>query len=96
MSTVQSVYIHMEGGSWSSNISQIRGYENLLGSLEKASALFYGKVVKAGESSREHRYRNALFHLLASQTSCYRCRGAGSVDGLRPRDLSTRGADPAP
>jgi len=68
---------HMEGGSWTNNISWVKGYENLLGPMEKVSALFYEKVIEPGVSSREHRYRNALFHLMASQTSCYRYWGQG-------------------
>lgn len=68
---------HMEGGSWTNNISWVRGYENLIGPMEKVSALFYEKAIKAGVSPREHRFRNALFHLMASQTSCYRYWGQG-------------------
>jgi hypothetical protein len=68
---------HMEGGSWTNNISWVRGYESLLSAMEQASSLFYEKVTRAGISSREHRYRNALFHLLCSQTSCYRYWGEG-------------------
>lgn len=68
---------HMEGGSWTNNISWVHGYENLLGPMEKVSAHFYEKALKAGVSPREHRYRNALFHLMASQTSCYRYWGQG-------------------
>jgi len=68
---------HMEGGSWTDNISWVRGYENLLGPMERVSALFYEKAIEAGISPREHRYRNALFHLMASQTSCYRYWGQG-------------------
>lgn len=68
---------HMEGGSWTDNISWVKGYENLLGPMEKVSALFYEKVIAAGISPQEHRYRNALFHLMASQTSCYRYWGQG-------------------
>jgi hypothetical protein len=68
---------HMEGGSWTNNISWVRGYENLLGPMEKVSALFYEKAIRPGISPREHRYRNALFHLMASQTSCYRYWGQG-------------------
>jgi hypothetical protein len=68
---------HMEGGSWTSNISWVRGYEDLLGPMERVSALFYEKVLKPGVSPREHRYRNALLHLMASQTSCYRYWGQG-------------------
>ncbi len=68
---------HMEGGSWTNDISWVRGYENILGPMEKASSLFYEKAVKSGVSSSEPRYRNALYHLLASQTSCYRYWGQG-------------------
>jgi hypothetical protein len=67
----------MEGGSWTNNISWVRGYQSLLGPMERVSALFYDKVIRSGVPSREHRYRNALFHLLASQTSCYRYWGQG-------------------
>jgi hypothetical protein len=68
---------HMEGGSWTNNISWVRGYESLLGPMERVSALFYEKAIRTGTSPREHRYRNALFHLLASETSCYRYWGQG-------------------
>lgn len=68
---------HMEGGSWTNNLSWVRGYENLLGPMEKVSSLFNEKVLKKRISSKEHRYRNALFHLLTSQTSCYRYWGQG-------------------
>ncbi len=68
---------HMEGGSWTNNLSWVKGYENLLGPIEEVSALFYEKVLKHGVSSSDGRYRNALFHLLCSQTSCYRYWGQG-------------------
>ena len=68
---------NMEGGSWTNNLSWVRGYENLLGPMEKVSSLFYEKVIRQGIPTSEHRYRNALFHLLTSQTSCYRYWGQG-------------------
>ncbi|AOV16461.1 glycosyl hydrolase family 57 [Acidihalobacter aeolianus] len=68
---------NMEGGSWTNNLSWVRGYDNVLGPMEKVSALFNEKALAAGVSSQEGRYRNALFHLLASQTSCYRYWGQG-------------------
>ncbi|TAL02501.1 MAG: glycosyl hydrolase family 57 [Verrucomicrobia bacterium] len=68
---------HMEGGSWTNDISWVRGYENVLGPMEKSSSLFYEKVLKPGVPASEARYRNALFHLLCSQTSCYRYWGQG-------------------
>jgi hypothetical protein len=45
--------------------------------MEKASALFCEKVLHAGVSSGEQRYRNALLHLLTAQTSCFRYWGQG-------------------
>jgi hypothetical protein len=68
---------HVEGGSWTNNISWVRGYDALLGPMERLSSLFFEKVLKPGVSTHEHRYRNALFHLMASQTSCYRYWGQG-------------------
>lgn len=68
---------HMDGGSWTNDISWVRGYENVLGPMEKVSSLFNEKVLKKKVSTGEHRYRNALFYLLSSQTSCYRYWGQG-------------------
>jgi len=68
---------HMEGGSWTNNISWVHGYEQLLGPIERASAHFYAKVLKPGLPTHEYRFRNALFHLLCSETSCYRYWGTG-------------------
>ncbi len=68
---------HMDGGSWTNDISWVRGYDNVLGPMEKASALFHEKVLKPGVSSSDPRYRKALFYLMSSQTSCYRYWGQG-------------------
>jgi hypothetical protein len=68
---------HMEGGSWTSNISWVQGYESVLGPMEKVSSLFAEKVLKRNVRTNEQRYRNALYHLLLSQTSCYRYWGEG-------------------
>ena len=53
------------------------GLRNVLGPMEEASALFNDKVTRRQLPTDERRYRNALFHLLASQTSCYRYWGQG-------------------
>ncbi len=68
---------HMDGGSWTGNISWVKGYDNVLGPMERASAHFSEAVLKRGIPAGEPRYRNALFHLLCSQTSCYRYWGQG-------------------
>jgi hypothetical protein len=68
---------HMEGGSWTSDISWVKGYEDVLGPMEEASSLFFEKVLKRGAPTDDPRYRNALFHLMTAQTSCYRYWGQG-------------------
>ncbi len=68
---------HMDGGSWTNNLSWVRGYDDVLGPMEEASALFHDKVTRRGLPRDERRYRNALLHLLSSQTSCYRYWGQG-------------------
>jgi hypothetical protein len=68
---------HVDGGSWTNDISWVKGYEDVLGPMEKVSSLFYEKIVKPDLSPADPRYRNALFHLMASQTSCYRYWGEG-------------------
>lgn len=68
---------HMDGGSWTNDISWVRGYENVLGPMEKASSAFYENILKPKIATDDPRYRNALFHLMCSQTSCYRYWGQG-------------------
>jgi len=68
---------HVEGGSWTGDRSWVRGYADVLGAMEQASAQFHETVTRRGMPTGERRYRNALLHLLASQTSCYRYWGQG-------------------
>ena len=67
---------HVEGGSWTNNISWVRGYDDVLRPMERASALFSEKML-GKVPSHPTRYRSALFHLLAAETSCYRYWGQG-------------------
>ncbi|MFH1263625.1 MAG: glycosyl hydrolase family 57 [Pseudomonadota bacterium] len=68
---------HMEGGSWTNNLSWVRGYENVLGPLDEVSSRFYEKIILPGVPRSDPHYQNALFHLLVCQTSCYRYWGQG-------------------
>ena len=68
---------HMEGGSWTNNISWVRGYERMLEPIQTASALFANKVLSSDVPMSHPCYRNALFHLLIAQTSCFRYWGEG-------------------
>ncbi len=67
----------MEGGSWTNTISWVRGYDHVLVPMEKASALFHERALAGGARTGDPGYRNALFHLLAAETSCYRYWGQG-------------------
>jgi len=68
---------HMHGGSWTNSISWVRGYENVLGPMDEVSVQFHERVIGSRVKTDAPRYRNALFHLLISQTSCYRYWGQG-------------------
>ncbi|NBB81874.1 MAG: glycosyl hydrolase family 57, partial [Alphaproteobacteria bacterium] len=68
---------HMEGGSWTSDRSWVAGYEHVLGPMETASMMFRERVDPGLAPTDDDRYRNALYHLLLSQTSCYRYWGGG-------------------
>jgi len=67
---------HVEGGSWTNNISWVRGYDDVLRPMERASVLFSEKFLNKIPPN-DSRYRNALFHLLTAETSCYRYWGEG-------------------
>jgi hypothetical protein len=83
--------VHMDGGSWTNILSWVRGYENVLGPIESVSALFAQKAL-GKVSPQEPRYRNALFHLLLTQTSCYRYWGQGRWTDYA-RELCRRTSD---
>lgn len=69
---------HMEGGSWTGDISWVRGYENVLQPLQKVSALFHERIVARRTPTDDPGYRRALFLLLTAQTSCFRYWGQGT------------------
>jgi hypothetical protein len=85
----EDYHFHVEGGSWTNDVSWVYGYESVLGPMEQASALFHDRVRRAGISPGERRYRNALLHLLAAQTSCFRYWGEGRWTDYG-RELSRR------
>jgi len=69
---------HMDGGSWTNNISWVQGYDNVLGPMEKVSSRFNEKVLAGNSKTDDPKYREALFYLMTSQTSCYRYWGQGA------------------
>jgi hypothetical protein len=74
---LQDGRFHVEGGSWTSDRSWVRGYDQVLLPMEQASALFHERVLARGVPTDDLRYRTALFHLLTAETSCYRYWGEG-------------------
>ena len=82
----------MEGGSWTNNISWVRGYETVLDPMNQLSVEFHKRLDGVSVDRRSHPYRNALVHLLASQTSCYRYWGQGRFTDMA-REICRRGFD---
>jgi hypothetical protein len=83
---------HVEGGSWTSDLSWVRGYENVLHPMQQASASFAEAVARARVPASDNRRRAALFHLLAAQTSCFRYWGQGTWTDYA-RELCRRTTD---
>lgn len=72
----------MDGASWTSNLSWVQGYENVLEPMARLSALFHKKfdpLVAADPSvTRRSDYQAALLYNLLVQTSCFRYWGQGT------------------
>jgi hypothetical protein len=82
----------VEGGSWTNNLSWVRNYGNVLDPMNKLSALFHEKLDGRPVDKNSHAYRNVLFHLLISQTSCYRYWGQGRWTDYA-REICRRGSE---
>ncbi len=79
----------LDGSSWTSHISWIDGYENVITPLNELSQLFHkiidplmAEIPQANDQpgqplTQQKRYRNALMHNLLLQTSCFRYWGQG-------------------
>jgi hypothetical protein len=83
-------HFNLEGGSWTNNISWVKGYENVLTPMNQLSAQFHEVLDNRQVDRNSQAYRNALFHLLMSQTSCFRYWGQG-VWTEYGRELCRRG-----
>jgi len=70
----------------------VRGYENVLDPMNKLSAQFHQKLDGQAVDRRGQSYRNALFHLLTAETSCYRYWGQGRWTDYA-REICRRGSD---
>ena len=83
---------HMEGGSWTNDRSWVRGYEQVLGPMQTASAMFAEKVLSREVPTSDRHYREAFFHLMIAQTSCFRYWGEGTWTDYG-RELCRRATD---
>ena len=82
----------MEGASWTSDLSWVKGYENVLDPMNQLSVAFHQKLDKPEIDRQQHAYRSTLLHLLVSQTSCYRYWGQGRWTDYA-REICRRGLD---
>jgi hypothetical protein len=73
---------HVDGASWTNNLSWVRGYENVLAPMQQLSAMFHQKfdpLVAADPTvTQGEDYREALLYNLLVQTSCFRYWGQGT------------------
>ena len=85
---------NVDGGSWTDDKSWVRGYEGVLGPMEEASRVFAEQFGRGTPDPSDPRYRAALFHLMTSQTSCFRYWGEGAWTDYG-RELCRRATDAA-
>jgi hypothetical protein len=85
---------HMDGASWTNDLSWVKGYENVLEPMNQLSAKFHAKfdpLVQSDPSVTQTReYREALLYNLLVQTSCFRYWGQGTWTDYA-RELYRRG-----
>jgi Glycosyl hydrolase family 57 len=85
---------HMDGASWTDNLSWVKGYENVLEPMYQLSAQFHQKfdalVLADPAVTGRSDYQEALLYNLLLQTSCFRYWGQG-VWTEYARELYRRG-----
>lgn len=73
---------HIDGASWTNDLSWVKGYENVLEPMTQLSALFhqkYDSLVNQDPSiTQQPDYQEALLYNLLLQTSCFRYWGQGT------------------
>ncbi len=74
-------HFHVDGASWTNDLSWVRGYENVLQPMERLSAKFHAKfdpiLANDPEVVKHPDYQIALRYNLLLQTSCFRYWGQG-------------------
>lgn len=86
---------HMDGASWTNDLSWVKGYENVLEPMNQLSAAFHKKydslVQQDATVTKQFEYQQALLYNLLVQTSCFRYWGQGTWTDYA-RELYNRGA----
>jgi hypothetical protein len=82
----------LDGGSWTNNISWVKGYDNVLTPMEQLSARFHEVLDNRTVDKNSQPYRNALYHLLMSETSDFRYWGQGTWTEYG-REICRRGSE---
>lgn len=87
---------HMDGASWTNDLSWVKGYENVLEPMNKLSAMFHQKfdrlVAEDPSVTQRPDYQEALLYNLLVQTSCFRYWGQGTWTDYA-RELYRRGEE---
>ena len=85
---------HMDGASWTDDLSWVKGYENVLEPMNQLSAMFHQKydalVDRDPEITKTKEYQEALLYVLLVETSCFRYWGQGTWTDYA-RELFRRG-----
>jgi hypothetical protein len=85
---------HMDGASWTNNLSWVHGYDNVLEPMNQLSSSFhqtYDPLMQQDASiTQRSDYQQALVYNLLLQTSCFRYWGQGLWTDFA-RDLYHRG-----
>ena len=88
----QDSNFNLDKGSWTSDKNWVRGYEDVLDPMNQLSVAFHekfdGKEVDVGSQN----YKEAILHLLLSQTSCFRYWGQGVWTDYA-KEICQRGID---
>jgi len=85
---------HMDGASWTNDLSWVKGYENVLAPMNQLSAAFHAKydslVRQDATITQRPDYLKALLYNLLLETSCFRYWGQGMWTDFA-RELYRRG-----
>ena len=85
---------HMDGASWTDDLSWVKGYENVLEPMNQLSAMFHLKydelVAKDPTVTKTKEYQEALLYVMLLETSCFRYWGQGTWTDYA-RELFQRG-----